>query len=362
MDRLLLVTYSPRVPAGALSWPAWEALRSGPVYTSDDAAPQARAVRAAGIDLHRLDPGPDAAAGPADDRASALAFRAAARGGTAVWLAGPEGAGGLAGALGDLLTRERPVAAELEIVYGSWDPPGARLLDVVAVMDRLRSPGGCPWDAEQTHASLAQYLLEEAYETVEAIEEDDPDLLREELGDVLLQVVFHARLAEERPDGDRWTVDDVAGGLVEKLIRRHPHVFAGRSVSGSAEVDTNWDLIKAAEKQRASVTDGVPLGQPALALAAKLQQRAEKAGLAVAAPATDDVGGQLFDLVARARAAGVDPEAALRAVVREFRVAIRAAEQLAGAEPRGAGEPAGDREPVVDGEPAGDGEPVVVAE
>ena len=347
VDRLLLVTYSPRTPAGILSWPAWEALRSGPVYSSDDGAPQTQAVRAAGIEVRRLTPAttrpdlPLPAGGPpgtggegaADGSALARAFRDAARGGIAVWLAGPDGAGGFARALGDLVTRERPVGAEIEVVYGSWDPPGARLLDVVTVMDRLRSPGGCPWDAEQTHASLAEYLLEEAYEAVEAIEEDDLDLLREELGDVLLQVVFHARLAEERPDGEQWTVDDVAGGLVEKLVRRHPHVFGDRSVSGAAEVESNWDLIKAEEKQRASVTDGVPLGQPALALAAKLQRRAEKAGLTVPTPASDDVGGQLFDLVAKARAAGVDPEAALRAVARQYRAAIRAAEQQAATRP-----------------------------
>jgi NTP pyrophosphatase (non-canonical NTP hydrolase) len=107
-----------------------------------------------------------------------------------------------------------------------WDPPGARLLDAVAVMDRLRSPGGCPWDAEQTHATLAPYLLEEAYELLDAIESDDLQLLREELGDVLLQVVLHARLAEDAPVGERWSVDDVAGDLVAELIRRHPHVFA----------------------------------------------------------------------------------------------------------------------------------------
>ena len=146
---------------------------------------------------------------------------------------------------------------------GSWDPPGARLLDVVAVMDRLRSPGGCPWDAEQTHQTLAPYLLEEAYELIEAIELDDLAHLREELGDVLLQVAFHSRLAEERQAPERFSIDDVAADLVAKLIRRHPHVFAGREVASAAEVAANWEAIKAAEKRRGSVTDGVPLGQPA---------------------------------------------------------------------------------------------------
>ena len=136
----------------------------------------------------------------------------------------------------------------LEVLHGSWDLPGARLLDVVATMDRLRSPGGCPWDAEQDHASLAPYLLEEAYEAFQAIEDGDLGALREELGDVLLQVAFHARLAEELPDDERWTIDDVAGGLVDKLIRRHPHVFAGRDGRGADEVNANWEAIKAAER------------------------------------------------------------------------------------------------------------------
>jgi len=318
VDRLLLVTSSPRLPAGVLSWPAWEALRSGPVHALDPDSPQALAVRAAGIPVH---PAP-----AADGRELAAGFRDLARDGrTAVWLAGPDGDPDFARALGHLVARETS-GAELEVVYGSWDPPGARLLDVVAVMDRLRSPGGCPWDAEQTHASLAPYLLEEAYEMLDAIEEDDVDLLREELGDVLLQVVFHSRLAEERPEDERWSVDDVAGDLVDKLVRRHPHVFADRRVSGAAEVEANWDQIKADEKRRGSVTDGVPLGQPALALAAKLRRRVDKAGLDVDPPAGDDVGGRLFGVVGEALAAGVDPEAALRATARAYRERVRAAE------------------------------------
>ena len=146
-------------------------------------------------------------------------------------------------------------------------------------MDRLRSPGGCPWDAEQTHASLARYLLEEAYEAFETIEDGDLGGLREELGDVLLQVVFHARVAAERPAPEGWDIDDVAAGLVDKLVRRHPHVFAEVEVSGAAEVETNWAAIKKAEKARQSVVEGIPLSQPALTLAAKLQRRAESAGV-----------------------------------------------------------------------------------
>ena len=146
-------------------------------------------------------------------------------------------------------------------------------------MDRLRSPGGCPWDAEQTHASLARYLLEEAYEAFEAIEDGDLDGLREELGDVLLQVVFHARLAAERPPPEGWDIDDVAAGLVDKLVRRHPHVFGEVEVRGAADVETNWAAIKKAEKARQSAVEGIPLSQPALTLAAKLQRRAESVGV-----------------------------------------------------------------------------------
>jgi XTP/dITP diphosphohydrolase len=320
---MLLLTWSPRLPAGLLSHPGWTALRAGPVYTADPDLPQALAVRDAGIDVGALPGG--------DDRQRAEAFRARAAGGTAVWLAGPDGDPGFGAALADLVARAPTGTLELEIVYGSWDPPGARLLDVVSVMDRLRSPGGCPWDAEQTHASLAKYLLEEAYETLETIEDGDLDALREELGDVLLQVAFHSRLAEELPAGERWSIDDVAGELVAKLIRRHPHVFADTAVSGRDEVEANWDVIKAAEKGRSSATEGVPLGQPALSLAAKLLSRTEKAGVAVATPAgaADGIGARLFDLAREARAAGVDPEAALRAVARDYRDAVVAAERAA---------------------------------
>jgi XTP/dITP diphosphohydrolase len=314
VDRLLIVTSSPRLPAGLLSWPAWEALRSGPVHALDPASAQARAVRAAGVEVRAAPAGGDAAA-----------FRDLARGGgTAVWLAGPDGDPEFRAVLADVVAAD--TEAELETVPGSWDPPGARLLDVVAVMDRLRSPGGCPWDAEQTHQTLAPYLLEESYELLEAIEEDDLAHLREELGDVLLQVAFHARLVEERPEPERWSIDDVAADLVAKLVRRHPHVFAEREVAGAAEVAANWEEIKAAEKRRESVTEGVPLGQPALALAAKLQRRAQKAGLDVAPPTGDDLGARLFALAGEAVAAGVEPEAALRATARAYRDAVRATE------------------------------------
>jgi XTP/dITP diphosphohydrolase len=201
--------------------------------------------------------------------------------------------------------------------------PGERLLDVVAVMDRLRSPGGCPWDAKQTHETLMPYLLEEAYEAYAALEDGDPDALREELGDVLLQVVFHARLAAERSGDDGgWTIDDVAAGLVDKLVRRHPHVFAGASAD---DVEGSWERLKAEEKGRTSVTDGVPLSQPALSLAAKLQARGRRTGAPV--PSYDGLGGELWELVRRCADAGVDPEVALRAVARRYRDDLAATER-----------------------------------
>jgi XTP/dITP diphosphohydrolase len=199
------------------------------------------------------------------------------------------------------------------------------LLRAAEVMDRLRSPGGCPWDATQTHQSLAKYLLEETYETLEAIETGDMALLREELGDLLLQVLFHARLAEELPQGQRFSIDDVASDLVDKLVHRHPHVFADTEVSGADEVNENWERLKAAEKGRASVVDGVPMGQPALALVAKLVSRAERAGMDPPVEG-DGIGERLLAIVREAVAAGVDPELALRQTARTYRDRLSAQE------------------------------------
>jgi XTP/dITP diphosphohydrolase len=203
------------------------------------------------------------------------------------------------------------------------DQPGSRLLEVVAVMDRLRSAGGCPWDARQTHESLMPYLLEEAYEVYEALENGDLDHLREELGDLLLQIVFHARIASE----SAWDIDDVAGDLVDKLVRRHPHVFAGAPAD---DLEGSWEALKAAEKGRVSVTEGVPLGQPALTLAAKLQRRAAKIG--VPPVEFDGIGGELWSLVARCVDQGLDPEVELRAVARRYRDRLAALE-ASGTEP-----------------------------
>lgn len=182
-------------------------------------------------------------------------------------------------------------------------------------MDRLRSPGGCPWDAEQTHQSLARHLLEETYEVLEALDSGDRDHLREELGDVLLQVVFHSRLAQEHPT-EPWGVDDVARGIVDKLVARHPHVFAAGEVRDAAHVEASWELHKAAEKGRTSVLDGIPAAMPALARADKLLGRLDRAAVEAALVADgDSYGVRLLALAVEARAAGVDPEGALRSAV-----------------------------------------------
>ena len=210
------------------------------------------------------------------------------------------------------------------------------LRELVQVMDRLRSPGGCPWDARQTHQSLVEYLVEEAYETVEAIEAGDRDDLREELGDLLLQVVFHSRIAQEDPE-DPWDIDDVADGIVRKLVRRHPHVFADASADTAEEVEARWHELKAAEKGRASVTDGIPASLPALVLAAKLLARSEgvaaevpgaQSGMAVVADlqTQEDLGEVLLAITAAARSRGWDAEEALRSAARVHRERIRQAE------------------------------------
>ena len=187
-------------------------------------------------------------------------------------------------------------------------------------MDQLRSPGGCLWDAEQTHESLLKFLLEESYEYIEAVETNDREAMREELGDVLLQVYFHARMAEEHPT-EPFSIEDVAQTVADKLIRRHPHVFGDVKVSSSDEVLENWEVMKAVEKGRTSAIEGVPLAQPALALVAKLIYRAEKNRLNLTLPdqiqipkeaSEAAVGEVLLATIAWATAHGVDPEGALR--------------------------------------------------
>ncbi|MEE6263350.1 nucleoside triphosphate pyrophosphohydrolase [Plantactinospora sonchi] len=320
--RIVLLVTSPRLPAGLLTAAAWDVVRAHPVLAAAESE-LTTAVRAAGAEVTVT-----------DDPVPALLATAAAHG-TATWLAGPAGDEDLARQLGLRLARE-PGLAELELMYGSWDPPGARLLDTVTVMDRLLSPGGDPWKRAQTHATLAQFLLEECYEAYDAIAAGDLVALREELGDVLLQVVLHARLAEELPDGERWNIDDVAGGLVAKMIRRNPHVFAGVSAETIEEITENWEQIKRTEKPRASALDGIALSQPALALAAKVLHRADRAGLEVPLPSPTAesapaarLGAELLATVARSRAAGLDAEAALRQATLDHAATLRAAERPA---------------------------------
>jgi XTP/dITP diphosphohydrolase len=310
--RLVLLVTSPRLPAGLLTAEAWDLVRAHPVYTAAE-GDQVDALRSCGASVTVIEPDPETLV-------TALATEA-----TVVWLGGAAGDEDFARRLGLRLARE-PALAELELCYGSWDPPGARLLDAVAVMDRLASPGGDPWKQQQTHASLAPYLLEESYEAYDAIAAADLDALREELGDVLLQVVLHARLAENLPEDERWTIDDVAGGLVEKMVRRNPHVFAGEQVDGVEDIIDNWERIKKAEKSRDSVLDGIALSQPALSLAAKILQRAERAGVAVPLPAGPGLGASLLRQVAQARAEGLDAEAALREAALALAAEIRTAE------------------------------------
>ncbi|MEU6139191.1 nucleoside triphosphate pyrophosphohydrolase [Streptomyces sp. NPDC047081] len=310
--RIVLLTTSHRVAPGLLSWPAWQALHAADrVLCADGAHPQLPYLREAGIRVEETSP-------TAEDLVSACAA-----GRTVVVVATGEGEPTLTDGLARLAGSGRVSMPELELLPASYDLPGARLLDLVQVMDRIRAE--CPWSSQQTHKGLAKYGIEEAYELVEAIEEGDRDELREELGDVLLQVVFHARIAEEDED-EPFSIDDVAGGIVAKLIHRHPHVFGDETATTPEEVKQHWLRTKAIEKQRESVTDGIPLGQPALALASKLSSRVRTAGLEVPLPQGEGLGYELLALAARAEAEGVDPEAALRVAARAYRDAVRAAE------------------------------------
>ncbi len=305
---------------GLLSWPAWEALRSASVVLAPVGHPQLPALDEARIGYRVI-------AGKLQD-ATLVAD------GDVVWLPEP----------GD----DPPVPAGARLLRGSADLLGAHLLDLVATMDRLRVE--CPWDARQTHQTLAPHLLEEPYEALDALESGDEQAFCEELGDVLLQVVFHARIAAERDDGTSFTIDDVADGIVAKLVRRHPHVFADVTVSGAEDVKRNWDEIKREEKKEKaersgipvtpadppSALDGVPFGQPALALAAQLQRRAARAGVPEDLIRLDGLDGsgaeiarELFRLVARTRAQELDPETELRAAARRYFELVRDWERTA---------------------------------
>lgn len=355
--RIALLVTSPRVAPGLLTRAAWSTLESASAIGTSGSL-QTPAITGSGLTITDV----------IGDPWNWLSTSANA-GSSVVWLVGDDGEPALLRQAAEALSAEPRPSYEVEILHGSYDVPGARLIDLVRVMDRLRS--NCPWDQEQTHASLAKYLLEETYETLEAIETGDRAHLREELGDLLLQVAFHSRIAEEGvpPDpeledlaeDEPWSIDDVAGDIVEKLIRRHPHVFAGTLAADAAAVEANWETIKAAEKQRTSALEGIPLALPALALADKVLSRAAKVlpppadaspadalptahadtpqtrssgpsdaasrGSSVPSDQTAErLGDDLLNLVRQARAEGIDAEQALRDAVRRLADEIRAAE------------------------------------
>ena len=317
--RLVLVSTSSRVAPGLLSWHAWSVLRAARVVAAHEDHPLLPYLLDADIDVDVLPQTGDGAL------ARDLLARAA-RADPLVFLLPQVGEDTFARALTALLIDGAAAPAPtVEVLPGSYDLPGARLLDLVATMDRLRSPGGCPWDAEQTHESLITYLVEETYETIEAIETGDRDHLREELGDLLLQVMFHSRIAAEHTEAP-WSVDDVAAGIIDKLVRRHPHVFAGAATATAGEVEASWETLKAAEKGRTSAVDGVPMSLPALALAAKLIHRARSLGVDVPVADDEGLGSRLMQLVTEGRDAGLDAEAELRAAARRYAERVRTAQ------------------------------------
>jgi XTP/dITP diphosphohydrolase len=353
---LTVLLSSPRVAPGLLTWQAWSALRAADRVLAGSAEhPLIPALTAAGVVVPAVVDAQSAADGGA--LAEFLSSLAVSAEGPVVWLA-PPGEAADPAVLGSL-------SVPYQVLDGSPDLPGAHLLDLVSIMDTLRV--ACPWDREQTHSSLLPYLLEEAYEAAETIELGDLAALREEIGDVMFQAFFHARIAAERPAAEGgFTIDDVADTLAAKLVRRHPHVFAGTTATSAADVNANWEEIKKAERAAKvkagrpvgspsagspdgetagvpSALDGVSFGQPALSLAAQLQRRAARAGITVPArPADDagaadalaltaeDVGNELMALVARAREAGIDPELGLRAAARRFADSVHERERAAG--------------------------------
>ncbi|GAA2163297.1 MULTISPECIES: MazG family protein [Glycomyces] len=296
MSDITWLLTSPRIPAGLLTVEAWDALHEAEAVAAFFESPTVEAVRDAGIDVELV-----------EDAAEFIET-----GG--VWIVGEDGDEELREALAEYVAGGE---VELEIVYGSWDPPGARLLDLVEAVARLHAEDGCPWHRAQTHETLGPYLLEESYEVLDAIGSGDADELREELGDLLFQPLLHASLAED------FDIDDVAGDLVEKIIRRHPHVW------GDADPDDlyeHWNEAKAAEKpHRDHPADGVSRQLPSLALAAKVIERFHDQGEELELPElpeglkleADEVGDFLLAAVAAARAAGVDPELALRKSITE---------------------------------------------
>ncbi len=357
--RVVLVETSDLLP-GLLPFQAWEALSAaGTVLCRDPAAhPAAPALALAGLALAPVEPAPLARddllltrPGGPDERRLAKALVTAARAhGAAVYLL-EDGERGLAPALSGMVAAHD---VEIELVFLAQLPRGTELLRAVAVMDRLRDPeGGCPWDLEQDHASLARYLVEETYELLDAVAADDDDGVREELGDVLLQVLFHARIAAER---GAYAIDDVARGLAEKLVRRHPHVFAEADRPEDADgVQRSWDAIKAEEGGGRGPLDGIPTAMPGLALLDALLRRLRRErlvptdaaalladlrvhveGLGAAGADAPDALGRLFVAAAALAAAhGHDADA----LARDAAARLRADAEAALAAPDGARPP-----------------------
>lgn len=323
MTALTLLVTSPRVPAGVLSRDAWRALEDATIVLARDLTDETPAALAsAGITIQPYDESPV-------ELARHLLELAAT--GQVVWVGSADADPGLTDALASALTAS-PEPAEVEILVGSWDLPGARLLDAVAVVDALLAEGGDPWSAQQTHASLANYLIEEAHETVEAIDAGEPGHLAEELGDVLFQVILHSRIAAATPDG--FDIDQVAGLLVAKLLRRNPHVFGDAQAASAQEVEAAWEQIKAAEKPARAddLLDGIPAGLSTLLIAEKVLTRAARRGLDpvrdlgietespaggdVADGDAADIGDRILALTDVARQRGESADALVRAAVR----------------------------------------------
>ncbi len=352
--RIVLVETSDALP-GLLPFQAWDALAMADEVLVRDGGrhPSAPYLYAAGVDLEPVAPAALDRSdldltrpGSAEDRrvAKALVERAV-EGSTPVYLLGPDDEG-LARALAGM-SAEPDI--EIELVFLTPIPAGTELLRLVDILRRLRDPDdGCPWDLEQDHGSLVRYLLEETYELVDAIErEQDVDLV-EELGDVLLQVVFHAQVAQDRR---AFGIDDVARGIADKLVRRHPHVFADGDAATAEDVQSTWDRQKQDEKGRTGPFDGVPEAMAGLMLVETVQRKAATYGIEgpqIDAPAAsvlahladaDDaqdadareasVGALLSAVVSLARSLDVDPEAAARRAGADFRLRVEQMLQLA---------------------------------
>jgi XTP/dITP diphosphohydrolase len=357
--RLVLIDTVDQLP-GLLPLHAWSALSSTDLILLGDAA-HPMAVHLVNADLrHEIVPEPDEPAaltrrdllGGVDPiqraRVSWIIDRVREAGATA-YVYGPDDSEAFTRALGFEAARSQ---IEVEVVYFGVAPRGVALLELVEVERRLRGPDGCPWDREQDHASLAPYAVEEVYELLDAIAGGAADDIAEELGDVLLQVVFHAQIAD---DEERFDIDAVARGIVDKLVRRHPHVFGDAHADDAASVMANWEQLKAAEKpDRDGVFDGIVAGQPSVPLAVAVQRRAARHGFvwsdvdAAAAKVREEldevvtasgerqaheIGDLLLAVVALARHLDVDPELALRAAVARFRTRFERTFELAGDEP-----------------------------